>query len=771
MVDKMNLSPNQLEKLSRKLETIQKKQADLQKELDRLALQISGIHPSIRPAEVSETEFSQPAKGEIKDTGGIFKKLRNRAGQKTEQAQDKLERFIGENLFNKIGIVILVIGISIGVKYAIDHNLISPVMRIILGYFAGAILLVLAWRMKDKYQKFSAVLLSGAMSSMYFITYAAFTYYDLFPRLFTFGIMVAFTVFTVLAALRYDRQVIAHIGLLGAYAIPFLVGDPESKASVMFSYMIIINAGILYISYFKYWKYLSYAAFIFTWAIFIQWYFNVYNSDNELNTAFIFSILFFGLFQAILLMYKLLKNKVFSAEDILFLIANATVFYGTGYSILDETPGTEKLTGLYTLVNALIHAGIALLFYMKKPADKSIFYYAAGLAIIFFTIAIPVQFNGSWVTLIWAGEAAVLLWLGKRSDTRTWIILAHLLMILAFFSIVNDWMTEDRITPKDMMVPIFNFSFLTTIIFSGFFAFMLWVASRFKTLPRPGFFNELNKLFGFLVPSIFILVIYVAFFREISLYWDQILKTLRIEFNALPEDMKASTHMVSYPGLLKDYWLINYTLLFAMLFTVLNLLYLKIRNLASFLLILNLIVIIVFLSSGLTKLGMIRESYLQPFETGDVSLIKNLYRYLSYFLTGFILLFTWRTIKQNFYDKGFIMIAEFLFHIMLIIVASAELVNLMELGGSGQSNKLGLSILWGIYSLLLIVLGIIKKKKYLRIWAIILFALTLMKLFFYDLTTLDTVSKTIVFVILGTLLLIISYLYNRFKNLILSEKD
>ena len=50
--------------------------------------------------------------------------------------------------------------------------------------------------------------------------------------------------------------------------------------------------------------------------------------------------------------------------------------------------------------------------------------------------------------------------------------------------------------------------------------------------------------------------------------------------------------------------------------------------------------------------------------------------------------------------------------------------------------------------------------------AIALFALTLVKLFFYDIAGLDTISKTVIFVSLGILLLIISFLYNKYKNLI-----
>jgi uncharacterized membrane protein len=93
----------------------------------------------------------------------------------------------------------------------------------------------------------------------------------------------------------------------------------------------------------------------------------------------------------------------------------------------------------------------------------------------------------------------------------------------------------------------------------------------------------------------------------------------------------------------------------------------------------------------------------------------------------------------------------------------------MELSGSTQSNKLGLSILWGIYALLLISLGIWKTRQHLRIGAIALFSVTLIKLFFYDISHLNTISKTIVFLSLGILLLIISFLYNKFKHLISNE--
>jgi uncharacterized membrane protein len=157
--------------------------------------------------------------------------------------------FIGTNLLNKIGIAVLVIGISFGVKYAIDHQMLNPLTRIILGYLAGGILLGLALKLKKNYAAFSAVLLSGAMASLYFITYAAYDFYQFIPQLMAFVLMVLFTAFTVFAALQYKQQVIAIIGLVGAYAVPFLLSDGSGRVVVMLTYVTIINSGILFISF------------------------------------------------------------------------------------------------------------------------------------------------------------------------------------------------------------------------------------------------------------------------------------------------------------------------------------------------------------------------------------------------------------------------------------------------------------------------------------------------------------------------------------------
>ena len=73
---------------------------------------------------------------------------------KLPKKQVNYEKFIGENLFGKIGILIFVIGVGFFVKYAIDKNWINETFRTVLGFLTGAALLVVAERLQKKYRTF-----------------------------------------------------------------------------------------------------------------------------------------------------------------------------------------------------------------------------------------------------------------------------------------------------------------------------------------------------------------------------------------------------------------------------------------------------------------------------------------------------------------------------------------------------------------------------------------------------------------------------------------
>ena len=180
-----------------------------------------------------------------------------------------------------------------------------------------------------------------------------------------------------------------------------------------------------------------------------------------------------------------------------------------------------------------------------------------------------------------------------------------------------------------------------------------------------------------------------------------------------------------------------------------------------------------FLTSGLFSISELRESYISSTESEffNHGWFNLGIRYISIKLLGAFVFLCFNYIKQVFITDNYRKIFDIALHVSIVWVLSSELLSIMSLGGVANNYKLGLSILWGIYSLAIVAYGIWKNNAFLRIGAIILFAATLVKVFFYDISHLDTIAKTIVFVSLGVLLLIISYLYNRFKNLITYQED
>jgi uncharacterized membrane protein len=703
------------------------------------------------------------------------------APAKTEAPKIKsdIEKFIGENVINKIGIAITVIGVAIGAKYSIEHDLISPLTRIIMGYMMGFGLLGFGVKLKKNYENYSAVLVSGAIAIMYFITYAAYSFFSLLPQSAAFGLMVVFTAFAVFTAIKYNQQVISHIGLVGAYAVPFLLSDGSGKVEILFSYMAIINIGILLISFKKYWKPLYYSSFLLTWIIFVSWYGTKYLANLHYGLSLAFISVFFATFYAIFLAYKLIKKEKFDIEDIALLLFNSFLFYGLGYSILSTSNSGEEYLGLFTLINAAVHFGVALLLYTQKLADRNLFYLVSGLVLVFVTIAIPVQLDGNWVTLLWSGEAALMFWIGRTKNAPLYEKLSYPMMLIAFFSIVHDWLTRYDYYNSDFFstgfTPVFNINFLTAILFIAFFVFINYLNMNKKHAPSLFPQNQLNDLIRFSIPAILLVVLYFSVRMEISTYWEQLYHDSLIQVTKPGQPMPEDTW--NYDLLkFKTVWLINYSLLFFTVLSFVNIIKIRSRNLGLFTLGFNTLVMLVFLTQGLYILSELRESFLNH-ELPE-QFINSSYnigiRYISFVFAGLMLISCRRYVTQDFLKPLSLNLKiafDILLYTSLVWIASSELINWMDILKFTQSYKLGLSILWGTYALLLIVLGIWKNKKHLRLCAIILFSATLLKLFLYDLSYLDTIAKTIVFVTLGVLLLIISFLYNKYKHHISEDRE
>jgi hypothetical protein len=83
-----------------------------------------------------------------------------------------------------------------------------------------------------------------------------------------------------------------------------------------------------------------------------------------------------------------------------------------------------------------------------------------------------------------------------------------------------------------------------------------------------------------------------------------------------------------------------------------------------------------------------------------------------------------------------------------------------------QIIKTGFPILWGILAFVFLIIGIRKPRKTLRIVALSLLGITILKLFLFDIGNASETGKIMAFILLGILILIISFVYQKIKVLV-----
>jgi uncharacterized membrane protein len=327
-----------------------------------------------------------------------------------------LEKFIGENLANKIGIAVLVLGIAFFVKYAIDKDWIKEGGRIAIGLLCGGVLSGIAHYLRNSYRSFSSVLVGGGLCVFYFTIAFCYHQYGLISQPIAFVAMVIITAFAVVLSLLYNRLELAILATIGGFVTPFLVSNGSNNYIGLFTYLSILNVGLLVIAYFKRWPAINVIALIFTLVIYGSWL-GLYSDlpGFSARNALLFATLYYLLFVVTNTINNLRKKQLFTAFDFCILLSINCLYYTAGIVILkDVSDGVYK--GLFTASLGVLNFVMAWLLSRNNRVDKNFIYLLTGLTLTYISLAAPVQFRGNSVTLFWAAECVLLYWLYSRSQ-------------------------------------------------------------------------------------------------------------------------------------------------------------------------------------------------------------------------------------------------------------------------------------------------------------------------------------------------------------------
>jgi len=84
-----------------------------------------------------------------------------------------------------------------------------------------------------------------------------------------------------------------------------------------------------------------------------------------------------------------------------------------------------------------------------------------------------------------------------------------------------------------------------------------------------------------------------------------------------------------------------------------------------------------------------------------------------------------------------------------------------ELRALTRARDFTFSALWMVYGAVLMAIGFWRRSAFIRWQALVLIAVTIIKVFVYDVSELDRAYRILSFIVLGVILLAISFVYQR----------
>ena len=325
----------------------------------------------------------------------------------------ELEARIGSHWLNRIGIAAVLIGVSYFLKFAFDSNWIGPAGRIAIGLIAGIAVVLWSERFRSRgYRIFSYSLKAVGIGVLYLSLWASFQVYHLMPSGVVFVCMLIVTAATCAMALTQDAEILAGFAITGGFSTPLLLSTGENREIALFSYVVLLDLGILALVTFKPWRRLLLLGFVGTLLLYVGWYSEFYDRSQIAPTLF-FATFFFGIFAAAPLL-MLRQERGAGIMPLILAFVNAGTYFLQAYAMIMEISHVEM--AWFSLALAAVYLALNRLRPKSSDAagEHNLRLMHLALAVGLVTVAIPIRLESHWITIGWFVEAAALLWVGER---------------------------------------------------------------------------------------------------------------------------------------------------------------------------------------------------------------------------------------------------------------------------------------------------------------------------------------------------------------------
>ncbi len=382
-----------------------------------------------------------------------------------------LETLVGQKLIGWIAILLIFLAACFFLKYAFENQWIGELGRVTLEIAAGLLFLFAGFdRHRKGWTYFSLVLTAGGITILYLSIYGAFAYYHLIPVSAAFFFLALVVAQSYLLSTAYNAPTIAIVATIGGFLNPVLLNTGRDQYLVLFTYILVLDAGVLAVVIARRWRFLSSLAYLGTQLLFWAWYGAHYHPEKR-TAALLFQL-------AVLLMFLALdaaprfRQAAVRPEEWARLAVNPFVFYGICYELLNTD--RHEWMGALALALAVLYAALARRELALANRNTGMLLTTIGTALTFVTIAIPVQLNADWIAVAWALEAAVFLWAAGYAATPSLRWFSVVLFALA----LGRYLYSDTHIDRALFTPVFNQYGFETLAITACLGAAAWLNTR-----------------------------------------------------------------------------------------------------------------------------------------------------------------------------------------------------------------------------------------------------------------------------------------------------
>lgn len=643
-------------------------------------------------------------------------------------SETNFEKYIGENLFGKIGILIFIIGIGFFVKYAIDQNWINETARTLMGYAVGAGMLVLAERLHKRYHTFSSLLAGGAFGIYYLITAIAFHYYALFSHTIAFVILCVTTIFMSAVSVLYDRKELAVTALVGGFIAPFIISTDSSSIISLQIYITILNIGMFCLAMYKKWAILPMVSFGFTYII--LWGTTALGSfsDSEAVTTYPTLFAFATLFYVIFLLPVVFILRTQYGENtrlglLGIITANSFMYLIYGDFLLQHFEASSDTTAYLAFFIAGVNLAIHLYLRFRVEGQDTLRNLMLGLAVTFASMGVPILFSAANVLMVWAAESVLLLWLFTKEKNRIYELASAVLLLLTLGALAY-YRTTDTFIHDTGDSLFFNGAFFVTTFVSIAYYVIAVIMQFNKEL-----FSDTKRLIAYtpcnaIAYALGFSILFLAFRDNFHFHLEQPIS----EYASL---LTANIMLLGGALILRKRFEIS-------------------ENKLAY-------------EISLYLAGILFAMTVWNYTAPEGLLLRWLMAlvtiaYMAYCMRGQLLV----TSNQRNLHTEYSIIST----LMWLTLTRLLLITFNEVN---FSTAFSLSL--GIAAFILMCIGMRYHSKEIRIVSLAEFGIIIGKLILNDVWAMPALGKIIVFISLGAILLILSFLYQKLKDALFNEEE